>query len=96
MSIPIYIALAALTSFIIRALPLTLIRKPIQNTFIQSFLYYVPYVTLSVMTFPTILHATNNPLAGSAALIVGIVLSWLGASLFQVALACCLLVWFLI
>lgn len=96
MSIPIYIALAAITSYTIRALPLTLIRKPIQNTFIQSFLYYVPYVTLSIMTFPTMIQATHNPLAGTLALAVGIVLSWIGASLFQVALACCLLVWILI
>ena len=50
----IYIAVMALVSYTIRILPLTLIRKPIKNQFIQSFLYYVPYVTLSVMTFPAI------------------------------------------
>ena len=54
----IYIAVMALVSYTIRILPLTLIRKPIKNQFIQSFLYYVPYVTLSVMTFPAIVHAT--------------------------------------
>ena len=48
----IYIAVMALVSYAIRILPLTLIRKPIKNRFIQSFLYYVPYVTLAVMTFP--------------------------------------------
>lgn len=48
----IYIAVMALVSYTIRILPLTLIRKPIKNQFIQSFLYYVPYVTLSVMTLP--------------------------------------------
>ena len=53
----LYIAVMALVSYTIRVLPLTLIRKPIRNTFIQSFLYYVPYVTLAVMTFPAILHA---------------------------------------
>ena len=47
----IYIAVMALVSYTIRILPLTLIRKPIKNQFIQSFLYYVPYVTLSVMAF---------------------------------------------
>ena len=47
----LYIAVMALVSYTIRVLPLTLIRKPIRNTFIQSFLYYVPYVTLAVMTF---------------------------------------------
>ena len=50
----IYIAVMALVSYAIRILPLTLIRKPIKNRFVQSFLYYVPYVTLAVMTFPAI------------------------------------------
>ena len=51
----IYIAVMAAVSYTIRVLPLTLIRKPIKNQFIQSFLYYVPYVTLAVMTFPAII-----------------------------------------
>ena len=55
----IYIAVMALVSYTIRILPLTLIRKPIKNRFIQSFLYYVPYVTLAVMTFPAIVNATQ-------------------------------------
>lgn len=58
----------------------------------QSFLYYVPYVTLAVMTFPTILYETNSQLAGLAALIIGIVLAWKEKSLFQVSIACCLVV----
>lgn len=57
----IYIAVMAAVSYTIRVLPLTLIRKPIKNQFIQSFLYYVPYVTLAVMTFPAIIHATQTP-----------------------------------
>ena len=61
----IYIAVMALVSYAIRILPLTLIRKPIKNRFIQSFLYYVPYVTLAVMTFPAIIQATQSPAAGS-------------------------------
>ena len=85
----LYIAILALTCYLIRVLPLTLIRKPITNTFVQSFLYYVPYVTLSVMTFPAILTATASPLAGAAALVIGIACAWKGASLFQVACACC-------
>lgn len=67
----IYIAVMALVSYTIRILPLTLIRKPIKNQFIQSFLYYVPYVTLSVMTFPAIVHATQSPVSGALALVVG-------------------------
>ena len=63
----VYIAVMAAVSYAIRVLPLTLIRKPIKNQFIQSFLYYVPYVTLAVMTFPAIINATQSPIAGAAA-----------------------------
>ena len=60
----IYIFVMAVTTYIIRVLPLTLIRKPIKNKFIQSFLYYVPYVTLSVMTFPSIMNTTGSTVIG--------------------------------
>ena len=79
-------------SYLIRVLPLTLIRKPIKNRFIRSFLYYVPYVTLAVMTFPAIVQATQSPVAGISALAVGIILSLIGAGLFPVACACCAVV----
>lgn len=88
----IYIIVTALVSYAIRVLPLTLIRKPIKNKFIQSFLYYVPYVTLAVMTFPAILHATQSPISGAVALVAGIVAAWFGAGLFPVSVICCLLV----
>ena len=88
----IYIAVMFGVSYAIRVLPLTLIRKPIRNPFIRSFLYYVPYVTLAVMTFPAIVHATQNPLAGAAALVVGMVAAWLGAGLFPVSVLCCAVV----
>ena len=65
----LYIAVMFAVSYTIRILPLTLIRKPIRNQFIQSFLYYVPYVTLAVMTFPAIVNATQSPVAGAAALV---------------------------
>ena len=48
----LYILVCAAVSFLIRELPLTLIRRPITNRFLRSFLFYVPYVTLAVMTFP--------------------------------------------
>ena len=67
----LYIAVMAAVSYAIRVLPLTLIRKPIRNRFLQSFLYYVPYVTLAVMTFPAIIHATQTPISGAVALVVG-------------------------
>ena len=85
----VYFAVMALATCACRVLPLTLIRKPIENPFFQSFLYYVPYVTLAVMTFPAIIEATQSPIAGAAALAVGIVLAWFGAGLFPVALSCC-------
>ena len=88
----LYIAVMFAVSYTIRILPLTLIRKPIKNQFIQSFLYYVPYVTLAVMTFPSILHTTSAPIAGLAALVLGIAAAWLGANLFQVAVGCCAIV----
>ena len=88
----IYILVMFLVSYAIRVLPLTLIRKPIKNQFIQSFLYYVPYVTLAVMTFPAIVNATQSPVAGAVALVVGIVAARCGASLFQVSVACCAVV----
>ena len=76
----------------IRILPLTLIRRQVQSRFLRSFLYYVPYVTLAVMTFPAITQATRTPVAGGLALIAGIWLAWNGASLFRVSAACCLVV----
>ena len=88
----LYILVMFLVSYAIRVLPLTLISKPIRNPFIQSFLYYVPYVTLAVMTFPAIVNATQSPAAGAVALVVGIVAAWCGASLFQVSVACCAVV----
>ena len=83
---------AFVVSYLIRVLPLTLIRKPIKNRFIKSFLYYVPYITLAVMTFPAIVDATQSPIAGIIALVVGIALSYFGAGLFPVACACCAVV----
>lgn len=94
MNLYIYISIftAFLVSYLIRVLPLTLIRKPIKNKFIRSFLYYVPYITLSVMTFPAIVEATQSPIAGIIALAAGVLLSYIGLGLFPVACACCAVV----
>ena len=85
----IFILTMALATYACRVFAFTVIRHPIENQFFESFLYYVPYVTLAVMTFPAIIEATQSPLAGAAALAVGIVLAWFGAGLFPVALSCC-------
>lgn len=92
-NIYIYILIMAGASYLIRVLPLTLIRKPIENVFIRSFLFYVPYVTLAVMTFPAILHATASPAAGALALAAGIAAAWFGGGLPLVATICCLIVY---
>jgi len=88
----IYILIMALVTFTIRALPMTLIRRPIKSKFIRSFLYYVPYVTLAVMTFPAIIECTNVPLAGIISLVVGIILAYNDRSLVTVASICCVVV----
>ena len=88
-NIYIYILIMAGVSYLIRVTPLTLIRKQIKSRFFQSFLYYVPYVTLSVMTFPAILTATQSPISGAIALIVGVALGLKGAGLFNIAVCCC-------
>ena len=88
----IYIMVAAVVSTIIRVLPVTIFRKNIKNRFIRSFLYYVPFVTLAVMTFPAIIEATESKLSGILALLCGTVAAWFNMSLFKVACICCLVV----
>ena len=88
----IYLLLMSAVTLAIRIVPLTLIRGQIQNEFLRSFLFYVPYVTLAVMTFPAITEATQTPVSGALALVFGIGLAWYGASLFKVASVCCFVV----
>ena len=95
MNIYIYIACMAGVTFLIRVLPLTLIRKEITNRTLRSFLYYVPYVTLAVMTFPAILTATQSPVAAGVALVVAIVMAYFGLGLFPVAVSACVIVFLL-
>ena len=95
MSAYVYIIGMCLITAVIRILPLLILRRPIRNRFLRSFFYYVPFVTLSVMTFPAIVMATSNPIAGVAALVAGIVLAWIGANMITVSAACCVLVFIL-
>ena len=87
-SIWVSIIVMGAVTIAIRLLPLTLFRKPITNRFVMSFLHYVPYVTLAVMTFPAIVESCETPLAGIAALAVGIVAAWQGANMVSVAALC--------
>ena len=95
MSNLVYILVAFAVIYAVRVLPLTLIRKPIKSKFLRSFLYYVPYVTLAVMTFPAIVKATDQPIAGAAALVAGILAAWRGCRLITVAGICCAVVFIL-
>lgn len=88
----VYILIMVLVTNLIRVLPILLIHGRIKNRFIRSFLYYVPYVTLAVMTFPAIIEATSSPLAGALALTLGIVAAACGLGLFPVASICCIVV----
>ncbi len=90
----LYIAVVALVTYLIRVLPLTLIRREIKNPFLRSFLYYVPYVTLAAMTFPAILHATDSLWSGLAALVAGVLVAWFSGNLFLVAASGCVVVFF--
>ncbi len=87
-----YILVMFAVTYLVRVLPLTIFRKPINSRFMQSFLYYVPYVTLALMTFPAIVNATQSPIAGALALLAGIAAAWLGAGLLPVAAICCAVV----
>lgn len=88
-NIYVYILVMAGVTYLIRLLPITLIQKEIKNIRLRSFLYYMPYVTLAVMTFPSILYATSSIWSALAALLIAIILAYLGKSLFHVSLAAC-------
>ncbi|MCR4643526.1 MAG: AzlD domain-containing protein [Lachnospiraceae bacterium] len=88
----IYITVMALVTYLIRMLPLVLLRKEIKNRTLRSFLYYVPYVTLTVMTFPAILTATGDLRTGAAGLLTALLLSWKKQSLPVVAFVSCAVV----
>lgn len=79
----------AATLYAVRALPLTLLRKEIKNVWIRSFLYYVPYVSLSVMTFPAILSATSDFWSGLAGFAAAVVIAWVDGNLFRVSIGAC-------
>ena len=86
MSIYTYILAMALTTYLIRVLPLAVFRKPIKSRFVKSFLHYVPYACLTAMTFPAILESTGSLVSGAAALVVAVALAYFGKSLLTVAL----------
>ncbi len=87
-----YVIVMAGVTYLIRMLPLTLIRKPISSRFLRSFLAYVPYAVLGAMTLPEALHATTSIWTAIPGVIVAAVMAWRGKSLIAVAAAACLAV----
>ncbi|MDL2310345.1 AzlD domain-containing protein [Peptostreptococcaceae bacterium OttesenSCG-928-C18] len=94
-NIYVYILVMAVVTYLIRAIPLTLIRKEINNKFIKSFLYYVPFVTLSVIIFPDILYSTNSVIASLVAFIVAIILAYKKFNMFVISICACAIVYIL-
>ena len=92
-SIIICILLGIITTNLIRVVPMLLIKGQIRNRFLRSFLYYVPYVTLAVMTFPSMVQTTLSPMSGTVALIIGVIAAWRRIGLFPVAAICCAIVY---
>ena len=85
----LYIAVMAIVTYLIRMLPLTLIKKEIKSPFIRSFLYYVPYAVLGTMTFPAIFYSTGSLYSATAGLIVAILLAMKEKGLVTVAVFAC-------
>ena len=91
MRYPIAFSLAVMiiSIYLVRLIPILLLRRNITNVWIRSFLHYVPYVTLAVMTFPAIVLATDHMASGILALIVGLITAYISGDLFIVAISCC-------
>ncbi len=88
----LYIGAMALVTYLIRVIPLTVFRKKIENRYIRSFLYYVPYTCLTAMTFPAILYATASVISALAGVAAAAVFAFRDRSLVMVAAAACLAV----
>lgn len=89
MNIYVYILAMAVTTYLVRALPLTLLKKPFNSRFLKSFLHYVPAACLTAMTFPAILSSTEHMISGAVGLLVGVLLAFKNKSLILVAVSSC-------
>lgn len=81
----IYLIVMAAVTYLVRLLPMVLVRGKITNRFIKSFLYYVPYTVLSVMTIPAVFYSTSSPISAIVGVAVAITLAFLGKGLVTVA-----------
>lgn len=89
----IYLLIMSGSTYLIRAIPFAAMRKKIQNTFIKSFLYYIPYTVLAAMTFPAALYATGSMASATVGLLVAVVFAILEKDLTIVAIAACVSVY---
>lgn len=85
----IYILLMAGTTYLIRMLPIVFTKRQIQNRFLRSFLYYVPFVCLAAMTFPAILTSTDSVISAAVGFAAALLLAYKDKSLITVALCAC-------
>lgn len=90
----IYLAVMAIVTYLTRMIPLVLVKKKIKNRFICSFLYYVPYAVLSVMTIPAIFYAVENRISAFVGFLVALIISYFEKGLVVVASFSCLAVLF--
>ena len=88
----VYIGVMAAVTYLIRVIPLTVFRRKIENRYIRSFLYYVPYTCLTAMTFPAILYATESMVSAFAGVAAAVLLAFWNKRLVTVAAAACLAV----
>ena len=89
MNFAIYLLVTAGVTYLVRMVPMVALKKKIRSRFLLSFLHYIPYAVLSVMTVPAIFYATENPISAAVGFLVALVLAWRGKSLLQVAAAAC-------
>lgn len=92
MNFYIYVFVMAVVTYLVRMIPLVLLKREIQNTFIKSFLYYVPYAALASMTFPAILFSAQQTAAALVGFAVAVFLAFREKGLLLVALGACIAV----
>ena len=85
----VYLLVTAGVTYLVRAVPLVLVKGRIRNRFVLSFLHYIPYAVLSVMTIPAIFYATGEAASAIAGFVVAVFLAYREKSLLQVAAAAC-------
>lgn len=89
-NILLYVLVMAAVTYLIRMIPLALVKGKINSPFVKSFIYYIPYAVLSAMTIPAIFYSTSSPISAACGLLVAIILAYIGKGLLTVAVAACL------